>query len=117
MMPINDIFAFLSHGYLEVIKQLPDGRFARLKDAYAFSIQHPAVAAFNRDENYRAATIYWLEDAWNLAVSPDIKARIRVKANELNNLLHKAKPKKKPSWWIVWVILIVIRLLFFLFRS
>jgi len=117
IMPINEIFAFLSHGYLEVIKQLPDSRFARLKDRYAFSIQHPAIAAFNRDENYRAATIYWLEDAWNLAVSPDIKARIRVKGNELNNILQRATPKKKSSWWILWVILIILRILFYLIHG
>lgn len=95
MMPITHISAFIGHGYLQVIKQLPDRQFGRLKDKYAFNMLHPAIATFNRDRRNRSLSIIWVEDALDLAVSADLKPVIRAKLNELNTLLKKGKKRSR----------------------
>jgi hypothetical protein len=109
MMPIERVSAFLGHGYIEVIKQLPNNRFAHLKDAYAFSMQHPAIATFNRDKRNRHLSVVWVEDAWDLAVSADLKARISAKLNELNGILKKAK--KRAPWGVIWGVVVLARVI------
>lgn len=114
-MPFDRITDFVSHGYTRVIDQLPDSRFRQLKDAYAFSMQHPAIAAFNRNGKYRGASINWIEDAKYLAVSPEIKARIGEKLKELEGL--QTRTKKGRPWAVVWIVVIGIRLLSMLLGS
>lgn len=109
-MKIENVTPFLGHGYIEVIKQLPNGRFAGLKNDYAFSIQHPAIAAFNRDADYREVTIIWLQDAQNLAVSEDIKGTIGAKLDELNRIMRRGGKRRKP-WNIVWAAIVAIRII------
>jgi hypothetical protein len=113
MIPIAQISAFIGHGYLEVIRQLPDSRFARLKDSYAHSMQHPAIAVFNRDERNRSLSIIWVEEALDLAVSATVKANLRSKLNELNGLLKKRKRKRLPViFYLVFIGIGVLRALF-----
>ena len=109
MMPITQISAFIGHGYVEVIRQLPDHRFGRLKDSYAFNMQHPAIAVFNRDLRNRPLTVIWLEEAISLAVSPNTKAVIRAKLAEFNQLMRKRKRRQYFRYaWIGMVVLGVI---------
>lgn len=109
MMPITQISAYIGHGYLEVIRQLPDHRFTRLKDSYAFNMQHPAIAVFNRDLRNRPLTIIWLEGALSLAVSPNTKAKIKAKLDELIQLMRKRKRKQYFRYaWVGMIILGVI---------
>lgn len=114
-MPFDRITDFVAHGYIRVIEQLPDSRFGQIKDAYAFSIQHPAIAAFNRNGTYRGASINWIEDAKYLAVSRDVKARIGEKLEELESL--QKRTKKGRPWGVVWLIVIGIRLITMMMNS
>lgn len=93
MMPVAKIATFVTHAYIETIRQLPDSRFARLKDNYAFHIQYPAIAVFNRDRRNRPLAFVWMASALELAVSPHIKAGIRSKTEELE--LYRKKNRKK----------------------
>jgi len=106
MMPITQISAFIGHGYIEVIRQLPDHRFAGLKDSYAFNMQHPAIAVFNRDLRNRPLTIIWLEEAMNLAVSAKTKGKIKAKLDELNHLMKKRK--RRLYFRYVWIGMIIM---------
>ena len=106
MMPITRISAYIGHGYLEVIRQLPDSRFARHKDSYAFNMQHPAIAVFNRDVRNRSLAVIWLEEALTLAVSANIKAQIKAKLNEFNQLMRKRKSRR--NWRVVWIIAAIL---------
>jgi hypothetical protein len=106
-MPIEKVIDFLGHGYIGVIRELPDSRFAQLKDSYAFSIQHPAIATFNRDPKNRTLAVTWVEDAKDLAVSPDVKARVQNKLEELRGIL--SRQKKKANWGVIWLVIIGIR--------
>ncbi|HVU57430.1 MAG TPA: hypothetical protein VHD83_20345 [Puia sp.] len=110
MMPIARISDFIGHAYIEVIRQLPDSRFARIKDSYAFNMQHPAIAVFNRDLRNRSLSMIWIEDALNLAVSEGMKKRIQAKLNELNGLLKKQE--KKRTRRIVFIIIIGVCFVF-----
>jgi len=86
MMRITRIMPILESAYLDVIRELPDNRFAALKDKYAFSIQYPAVATFNRDGRHAHNAARWLEDAEQLAVSQNLKTTIHEKAAELGKI-------------------------------
>jgi hypothetical protein len=110
-MRIDNLTAYLGHGYIEVIKQLPDNRFAQLKNNYAFSIQHPAISAFNRDGDMRAVTITWLKDAQDLAVSEEIQATIGAKLDELNQLLRRGGKRSTKPWNYVWIAFVLIRII------
>jgi len=101
MMSITQISAFVGHGYIEVIKQLPDSQFARLKDSYAFSMQHPAIAVFNRDHRNRSISVIWVEEALSLAVSANTKGAIKAKLDELNGLLKKGRKRRKRRLLLV----------------
>jgi hypothetical protein len=108
-IPIGTVTPYLGQGYLQVIKALPYSRFAPLRDAYAFSMQHPLIALFNRDTSMRELTITWLTDAKELAVSPNISSRIDNKLDELIKI-HK-KRRRRNAFYAVWLIFIAIRLL------
>lgn len=88
-MPITRVAAFLDSGYIQVIKQLPDSRFARLKDNYAHNMQHPAIAIFNRDLRKRSIAVTWVENALDLSISPSVIERIQDKLDELNRIQRK----------------------------
>ena len=92
---ISRISAFVGHGYLEVIRQLPDHRFGRTKDSFAFGMQHPAIALFNRDPKNRGIAIIWIEEALSLAVSPQVKAKLQAKLDEMHGFLKKRATKRK----------------------
>lgn len=91
MMPVSAISAYLLHGYFEVIRELPDPRFSRLKDRYAFGILYPVVAVFNRNKRKRALAMTWVEEASKLAVSENVRGTIRAKMIELMGILHQAE--------------------------
>lgn len=114
-MPFERVTDFVAHGYIRVIERLPDTRFGRLKDAYAFSMQHPAIAAFNRNGSHRGASVNWIQDAKYLAVSPDVKARIGEKLEELEGLQRRTR-KGRPRT-VVWVVIVGLRLITLLFNS
>jgi hypothetical protein len=109
MMSIRQISDFIGFGYVEVIRQLPDSRFARLKDDYAFSMQHPSIAVFNRDVPNRSLAIIWVEEALNLAVSASVKAGIQAKLVELKLLKTKRRIRLKRPWlFIVYGIFVLV---------
>jgi hypothetical protein len=110
-MPIENITAFIGHGYIQVIKQLPDSRFAQLKDTYAFSMQHPSIATFNRDIANRSVAMTWMKDAQGLAVSEDIRSRITSKLVELNEIERSSVRKKRPWGSLIWIIIVAVRLI------
>jgi hypothetical protein len=90
-MPITTVAAFLSEGYTRVIKQLPDSRFAQLKDRYALNMQHPAIATFNRDPHNRPISVIWIENALDLTISPSAIEIVQEKLDEFNRLLRKKR--------------------------
>ncbi len=114
-IPIDTVVPYLGHGYIQVIEALPYSKFAPLKDAYAFSMQHPSIALFNRDPDKRDLTIAWMTDARNLAVSRDISTQIDEKLGELTRLAQKRRHSK--NWHYGWLLFIVIRVVVSLTNS
>jgi hypothetical protein len=108
-MPINRIEHFMSSGYVQVIRQLPNSRFSTLKDQYAFSMQHPSISVFNRDLANRTLAVIWMETAATLVVSEDTKATIENKLAELNGLMGRHKKRQIGLW--IFVIIVGIRAL------
>jgi hypothetical protein len=107
-IPMDTVIPYLGHGYIQVIDALPYSKFAPLKDAYAFSMQHPSIALFNREPGKREITITWMTDARNLAVSPDISSQIDNKLQELTRLAQKRRSNK--NWHVGWLLFIVIKI-------
>ena len=107
LIPIETVIPYLGHEYIQVIGALPNSRFAPLKNAYAFSMQHPSIALFNRDNGRREITITWLTDAKNLAISPNVSSEIDNKLEELTRIAQKTRNKK--GWHVVWIIFVLIR--------
>lgn len=85
MMPLPRITPFLGRDYLDVIKELPDNRFAGWKDKYAMSIQYPA-----------------------LAVTPNVKEILDAKATQLEAVSRKWKKKQTRNAILYGLIGIVI---------
>jgi hypothetical protein len=90
-MPITKVAGFLGYEYIQVIKQLPDSRFASLKDRYALNMQHPAIATFNRDPHNRNMATKWLENALDLTISPSAIETVQAKLDEFHRLLKKQR--------------------------
>ena len=109
MMRVTRIMPILESAYLDAIRELPDNRFAALKDKYAFSMQYPAIATFNRDGRHAHNAVRWLEDAEQLAVSDNLKATIREKATELGKIQKTIgnKTKKTTTAFIVIGVIVI----------
>jgi hypothetical protein len=93
-MPITRVAPFLAYNYTQVIKQLPDSRFARLKDNYAHNMQHPAIAVFNREPRNRSLAVTWVENALDLSQSPPVIERIQEKLDELRKLQRRRRRRR-----------------------
>jgi len=108
MPSIEIITDYIGHGYIQVIRHLPNSRFAQIKDEYAFSMQHPAIAVFNRDVANRSLALTWVESAEELAVSEDIKASISKKLEELNGIENRRGKRIRSPWNFMWIIVVIV---------
>jgi hypothetical protein len=86
----------MSFAYISVILQLPEHRFAEVRNKYAFVMEQSAIYTFNRkvDDRYQAKT--WIENAQNLAVAEELKSEL---ANKLVEMKRISGGSKKGNAW------------------
>jgi hypothetical protein len=110
-LPLEDVEPYLGHGYIEVIRALPDAYFTSIKDEYAFAMQHPAIAMFNQHTSNRGIAEAWLVDAHALAVSENIRVKIADKVSEFRKI--QRKKKFRVGFSLLWVVVFLLRIIWY----
>jgi hypothetical protein len=86
----------MSFAYVTVILQLPERRFAEVRNKYAFVMEQVAIYTFNRKEDDRYQAQTWIENAQNLAVAEELKSEL---ANKLVEMRRISDGSKKSNAW------------------
>ena len=116
---VKDLMEFR---YIRLIQLLPNDRFSPVKDKYAFSILQACVFTFNRNRQTGNYVSTWLENAYLLAASDDVRKQIAKKQEELEAVMipqeggpvaggGAAASAETSPWAIIKVVIFLVLML------
>jgi len=106
---MDSINALVSFAYINMLRQLPEERFAVLRDQYAWLVMQCAIIIFNRYSRNEGRI--GIENALLLAVSGHIREGIAKTQAEMEGLLQQKKEHKFSPWAGISIAFIVIKLI------
>ncbi|OQP64261.1 hypothetical protein A3860_19995 [Niastella vici] len=110
--------ALMEFNYIRMIQLLPQGRFAPIRDKYAYCMMNACIDVFNANVRNRSYARNWMENAILLAVSPNVKDQLSKKLQEMESLgmpepgrgvsNSSSSSSSTAPWKIVLIIIIAI---------
>lgn len=97
--------------YTRMIRLLPVSRFRELRDKYAFTIMQACIYTFNNVVDRRYMIKPWMDNAKELAVSPELKKQISDKQKEMRTLSGKKRKVPRMVRLAVVGVFIVARII------
>jgi len=92
--------------YVQMLKQLPEARFGRVRDELAFAIMQLCIKIFNQVD--RDWPLIIIQNAQILAASEEVKEQVRKKQSEMEKIGKGSTSEKTSLWTIVRVALFVL---------
>jgi hypothetical protein len=119
---VSSVKDLMEFRYIRLIQLLPNDRFSPVKDKYAFSILQACVFTFNRNRQTGNYVSTWLENAYLLAASDDVRKQIAKKQEELEAVMipqeggpvaggGAAAPAESNPWAVIKVVIFLVILL------
>jgi hypothetical protein len=110
-VPLATISGIMDYNHAQMISLLPQGRFATLRNKYAFAMMQAAIMTFNRNKQFRGQAQNWFTNAEKVAFSREQKQQILTKLTE-SRTATKTPTSKFRAWIFIVVALTVIRFAF-----
>lgn len=98
---------YADYNVIWLLCNLPEDRFSRLLDEYAFQMMRLSITVFNkrqRDQGFELLTL-----AQSLKVSPEIRSKLVAKEKEMQGIVKKSG--KADTWKTVRIVLVILFIL------
>ncbi len=100
---LKRITFLLSASYIAMIRLLPNTYNGFIKDKYAFTMMQVSIKVFNRHTRHRKLALSWIDNAYELAISAELKNELEFKQLEMQRI-EKHRSKVQRRQWIGAVI-------------